>query len=49
MTLLEFKSLVKEWFKASPECECLGHAYDHWARQFGFKDWNTMRALYPWR
>jgi len=45
MTLLEFKAMVKA---AKLPDEKLGHTYDRLSKAFGYKDWNTMRATYPW-
>lgn len=41
----EFKKLVRD---SRAPGEKHGHALDRWAREFGYKDWNTMCAIYPW-
>ena len=46
MSRKEFKQLVKA---SRMEDERLSQTYERLARDFGFKDWNTMSALYLWR
>jgi len=48
MTRSQFKQLVKEDFLNGNCWESLSQVYEFYARKFGYKDWNTMSADYPW-